>query len=50
MLYVLKEDINLILEDLYSILDRLKDLTYLIRLYYPSFRDFLLNKDRYRDF
>ena len=50
MLCVTKEDINLTLKDLHSILDSLKDLTYLIRLYYPLFRDFLLNKDRYRDF
>ncbi len=50
MLYVLKEDINLTLEDLYSILDSPKDLTYLIHLHYPLFHDFLLNKDQYRDF
>ena len=50
MLCITKEDINLILEDLYSILDSPKDLTHPIRLYYPSFRDFLLNKDRCGDF
>ena len=45
MLYIIKEDINLIIKDLYFILDSLKDLTYPICLYYPSFRDFLLSKD-----
>ena len=50
MLRVTKEDINLTLEDLHSILDSPQDLTHLIRLYRTSFRDFLLNKDRCRYF
>jgi len=50
ILCVTKEDINLTLEDLHSILDSPKDLTHPIRLHHPSFRDFLLSKDRCRDF
>jgi hypothetical protein len=38
------------LERLQAILDIPKDITGLLRLYYLSFRDFLLNKDRYREF
>jgi hypothetical protein len=50
MLCVTKEDINLTLEDLHSILDSPKDPTHPIRLHHPSFRDFLLNKDRCGEF
>jgi hypothetical protein len=50
MLCITKEDINLTLEDLHSILDSPKDSTHPIRLHHPSFRDFLLNKDRCGDF
>jgi hypothetical protein len=50
MLRVTKEEINLTLEDLHSILDSPQDLTHPIRLNHPSFRDFLLNKDRCGDF
>jgi hypothetical protein len=50
MLYVTKEDISLALVDLHSILDIPKDQTCPIRLHHPSFRDFLLNKDRCGDF
>ena len=32
-----------------AILDILTDKTYPLRLYHPSFRDFLLNKERCRD-
>jgi hypothetical protein len=49
MLYISKEDINLTLEDLHSILDSPKDPTHPIRLHHPSFRDFLLNNDRCKD-
>jgi hypothetical protein len=46
MLYVTKEDINLALVDLHSVLDIPKDQSCPIRLHHPSFRDFLLGKDR----
>ena len=45
LLCLLREDINQIFEDLYAILDILKDLIRLLCLYYPLFCDFLLNKD-----
>jgi hypothetical protein len=50
LLYLPKEDINRIFEDLYTILDIPKDPTQPLRLYYPLFRNFLFNKDRCRDF
>jgi hypothetical protein len=50
MLYVTKEDIGLALVDLHSVLDIVKDQTCPIRLHHPSFRDFLLDKDRCREF
>jgi hypothetical protein len=37
------------LADLHAILDIPKDISRVIRLHYPSFRDFLLNKDRCSD-
>jgi hypothetical protein len=43
MLYVTKEDINLALVDLHSVLDIPKDQICPIRLHHPSFRDFLLS-------
>ena len=49
ILRVTKEDINLALLDLHSVLDIPKDQTCPIRLHHPSFRDFLLNKDRCKD-
>jgi hypothetical protein len=49
MLCVTKEDVNLALLDLHSVLDILKDQTCPIRLYHPLFRDFLLNEDRCKD-
>ncbi|KAH8674500.1 WD40-repeat-containing domain protein [Tricladium varicosporioides] len=49
MLYITKEDISLTLEDLHSILDSPTDPTHPIRLHHPSFRDFLLNKNRCKD-
>ncbi|KAH8772413.1 hypothetical protein F5882DRAFT_300449, partial [Hyaloscypha sp. PMI_1271] len=45
LLHLLREDINRIFEDLYIILDIPEDPTHPLRLYYPLFRDFLLNKD-----
>jgi hypothetical protein len=50
LLYLLREDINRIFEDLYTILDIPKDLNRPLRLHHPLFHDFLLNKDRCRDF
>ncbi|KAF4631213.1 hypothetical protein G7Y89_g6927 [Cudoniella acicularis] len=44
-----KEDIHQTVEDLHSILDVPKDQTRPLRLHHPSFRDFLLNKDRCED-
>jgi hypothetical protein len=40
------EDINQTVDELHSILDVPKDETRPLRLHHPSFRDFLLNKDR----
>lgn len=50
LLHLPKEEIDQIFEDLYTILDIPEDQTYLVRLHYPSLRDFLLNKDRCGDF
>ena len=50
LLYLSREDINRTFEDLHAILDIPKDPTRPLRLHHPSFRDFLLNKDRCRDF
>jgi hypothetical protein len=49
LLYIPTEDVNQILEDLHSILDISEDQTCLLRLHHPSFRDFLLDKDRCSD-
>lgn len=43
-------DINRTFEDLHAILDIPQDLTRQLRLHHPSFRDFLLNKDRCGEF
>jgi hypothetical protein len=43
------EDLNETLEDLHAILDIPKNLTRPVRLHHPSFRDFLLSKDRCTD-
>lgn len=45
-----KESINQTLEDLHSVLDIPKDETFPLRLHHPSFRDFLFNRDRCKDF
>jgi hypothetical protein len=50
LLHLPREDINRTFEDLHTILDIPKDPTQPLRLHHPSFRDFLLNKDRCRDF
>jgi NACHT domain len=49
LLQVTKEDIYQTLEDLHSILDVTKDQTRPLRLHHPSFRDFLLSRDRCED-
>jgi hypothetical protein len=50
LLHLPKEDINRTFEDLYAILDIPKDPTQPLCIHHPSFRDFLLNKDRCGDF
>lgn len=45
----LEEDIGETLEDFHSILDIPKDQAHPLHLHHPSFRDFLLNKDRCND-
>jgi hypothetical protein len=50
LLHLPKEDINRTFEDLHAILDIPKDPTRPLRLHHPSFRDFLLNRDRCVDF
>jgi hypothetical protein len=49
LLYIAKEDIDQTLEDLHSVLGVPKDQTQPLRLHHPSFRDFLLDKDRCSD-
>ena len=50
LLQLPRVEVDLILNDLYAILDIPKDLTRQLRLHHPSFRDFLLNKDRCGDY
>ncbi|KAG9231601.1 putative WD-repeat protein [Amylocarpus encephaloides] len=50
LLHLLREDVDRIFEDLHAILDIPNDPTRQLHLHHPSFRDFLLNKDRCRDF
>jgi hypothetical protein len=49
LLSVPGENINQTVEDLHSILDVPKDKTQPLRLHHPSFRDFLLDKERCKD-
>ena len=49
LLYIRKEDIDGTVDDLHSILEVPKDQDHPIRLHHPSFRDFLLDKQRCRD-
>jgi hypothetical protein len=49
LLCVPSEEINQTVEDLHSILDVPKDQTRPLRLHHPSFRDFLLDKERCKD-
>jgi len=46
LLHVTKEDVDQTLEDLHAILDIPEDQSRPFRLHHPSFRDFLLSKDR----
>jgi hypothetical protein len=50
LLHIPIEDINQTFEDLHAILDIPKDQNRQLRLHHPSFRDFLLHKDRCGDF
>jgi hypothetical protein len=50
LLQLSREDIDSTFNDLYTILDIPNDLTCQLCLHHPSFCDFLLNKDRCRDF
>jgi hypothetical protein len=50
LLHIQREDVDRTFEDLYAILDIPDDPTRPLRLHHPSFRDFLLNKDRCGDF
>ena len=49
LLRITKQDVDQALEDLHSILDVPNDNFRPLRLHHPSFRDFLLNKDRSGD-
>jgi hypothetical protein len=49
LLHIRKEDVDQRLDDLHSILVVPKDQSHPIRLHHPSFRDFLLDKQRCRD-
>jgi hypothetical protein len=49
LLHVPENDVNQTLEDLHAILDIPNDQTRSLRLHHPSFRDFLLDKERCSD-
>jgi hypothetical protein len=49
LLHIPREDVDESLEDLHAILDIPEDRTLPLRLHHPSFRDFLLDKDRCGD-
>ncbi len=50
LLQLSREDIDSTFNDLHAILDIPNDPSRQLRLHHPSFRDFLLNKDRCEDF
>lgn len=50
LLHVPREELDRTFEDLYAILDIPEEPTRPLRLHHPSFRDFLLGKDRCGDF
>ncbi|KAF7507209.1 hypothetical protein GJ744_010891 [Endocarpon pusillum] len=49
LIRVPREDVNQTLDELHSILDIPRDQSQPLRLHHPSFRDFLLNKERCTD-
>jgi hypothetical protein len=49
LLHIAGNGVDQAVEDLHSVLDVPKESTRLIRLHHPSFRDFLLNRDRCND-
>jgi hypothetical protein len=49
LIHVKKQDIDQTLEDIHAILDIPKDQTRSLRLHHPSFRDFILTKERCND-
>lgn len=49
LLHVTKQEIGQVLKDLHAILDIPKVDAYPLRFHHPSFRDFLLSKDRCKD-
>jgi hypothetical protein len=49
LLHMSKQDVDQTLEEVHAILDIPKDRSRLLRLHHPSFRDFLLNKERFSD-
>jgi hypothetical protein len=49
LLYILRYTVDLTLDDMHSILEVPKDQGHQIRLHHPSFRDFLLDRQRCRD-
>jgi hypothetical protein len=49
LLHVPKQDVDQTLEDLHAILDIPEDRSRPLRLHHPSFRDFLLDKDRWTE-
>jgi hypothetical protein len=49
LLYIPITEINQTLDDLHSVIDIPTQKIQPLRLHHPSFRDFLLNKDRYID-
>jgi hypothetical protein len=50
LLHLLREEVDQTFDDLYAILNIPEDPTRQLRLHHPSFRDFLLNKDRCGEF
>ncbi|OBT39270.1 hypothetical protein VE00_10180 [Pseudogymnoascus sp. WSF 3629] len=50
LLHLPREDVDQSFEDFYAILDIPEDPTHPLRLHHPSFRDFLLSKDRSMEF
>jgi hypothetical protein len=50
LLQLSRENVDSIFNDLHAIVDIPNNTTYPLRLHHPSFRDFLLSKDRGKDF